>query len=147
MNVKRFLVVVDMQNDFITGSLGTKEAEAIIPNVISKIQQYDSLNIFATRDTHTNYYFQTQEGKNLPIKHCIKNTEGWQLHPKIQELISNFRTFNNDTFASVVLALKFDTIYTYNVLANIDIEIELVGLCTDICVVLVLITLTSYRIF
>ena len=73
--MRNLLVVVDMQNDFIDGSLGTKEAVAIVDNVVAEIAKYDTKDIFATRDTHLENYLETQEGKNLPIVHCVKGTE------------------------------------------------------------------------
>ena len=76
--MRKLLVVVDMQNDFIDGSFGTKEAQAIVPNVIAKIRQFDG-DVVYTRDTHDENYLSTQEGKNLPVKHCIKGTEGWEI--------------------------------------------------------------------
>ena len=77
--MRKLLVVVDMQKDFIDGSLGTAEAVAIVPNVISKIKEYDIKDIFVTRDTHEARYMTTQEGKYLPVEHCIAGTDGWQL--------------------------------------------------------------------
>ena len=82
MNV---LVVVDMQNDFIDGALGTKEAVAIVPNVAEKIKKFDGKVLF-TRDTHEENYMDTQEGKNLPVPHCIRGTEGWQIRPELEAL-------------------------------------------------------------
>ena len=81
--MRKLLVVVDMQNDFIDGSLGTKEAEAIVDNVIKVISTYDPKDIFATRDTHPENYLETQEGRNLPVVHCVKNTPGWELNEKV----------------------------------------------------------------
>ena len=84
--MKKYLLVIDMQNDFIDGSLGTPEAVAIVGNVVEKIKQYiadPDGDVYATRDTHQPDYLQTQEGKNLPVEHCIKGTEGWALRPEI----------------------------------------------------------------
>ena len=81
----KVLVVVDMQNDFIDGALGTKEAVAIVPKVVEKIRNFDGRVLF-TRDTHKEDYLDTQEGKKLPVAHCIKGTEGWELHPEIEAL-------------------------------------------------------------
>ena len=75
--MRKILVVVDMQKDFVDGALGTKEAVAIVPAVVEKIRQYDKKDIFVTRDTHQENYMDTQEGKNLPVVHCVENTEGW----------------------------------------------------------------------
>ena len=79
----KYLIVVDMQNDFITGSLGTKEAEAILPEVIAKVKNYDGKVIF-TKDTHTPEYLSTQEGRNLPVEHCISGEEGWYLDKALE---------------------------------------------------------------
>lgn len=132
----KILVVVDMQNDFITGSLGTKEARAIVPNVKKKIKE--SINngdfIIYTRDTHYLGYLDTREGKKLPVEHCIYKTEGWQIP---EELLPPFTyedafIINKETFGYRDMPKKIE-----NVLAFRDgcDEIELVGLCTDICVV------------
>ena len=75
--MKKFLVVVDMQKDFVDGALGSKEAEAIVPAVVKKIEEFDG-TIFATLDTHYDDYLSTMEGKKLPVPHCIKDTDGWQ---------------------------------------------------------------------
>ncbi|RGV92642.1 cysteine hydrolase [Ruminococcus sp. AF14-10] len=124
MNV---LIVVDMQNDFIDGALGTKEAEAIVPRVVDKIHNFDGL-VLATRDTHEADYLQTQEGVNLPVEHCIRGTKGWELRPEIQELITT-EVIDKPTFGSRELA---------ELLVKREQAIEritLVGLCTDICVI------------
>lgn len=128
----RMLVVVDMQNDFIDGALGTKEAVAIVPKVVEKIQNFKGL-VYYTRDTHDENYLETQEGKNLPVKHCIEGTQGWQLQEEIGELAEKKHSmiFNKPTFGSLSLAGFFAGVAKS---APID-EIELVGLCTDICVI------------
>lgn len=122
----KFLIVVDMQVDFITGSLGSKLAEAIVPNVVEKVRNYDGMVIF-TRDTHFADYLTTQEGSKLPVKHCIKDTAGWEicdeLKPYVQKVVDKI------TFGSVELP---DIIKSYG--EEIE-EIELCGLCTDICVI------------
>ncbi len=128
--MRKVLVVVDMQNDFIIGSLGTKEAENIVDIVVKKINEYDKENIYATRDTHTEDYLNTSEGRHLPVIHCVRNTKGWELDKKIEEALSNVVVVDKTTFGSVELAemLKSEN-------NKEAIEIELVGLCTDICVV------------
>ena len=83
----RILIVIDMQNDFIDGSLGTKEAQAIVPAVKEKIRSYPKEDVLATMDTHFPDYMETQEGKNLPVMHCVKGTDGWQIRPELAELI------------------------------------------------------------
>lgn len=130
--MSRMLVVVDMQNDFIDGALGTEAAKAIVPKVIQKIRDFKG-QIFYTRDTHDENYLDTQEGKNLPVKHCIMDTHGWQLQEDIDELAKERRSmiFDKPTFGSLALAGCLNGIQK---VASID-EIELVGLCTDICVI------------
>ena len=122
----KVLVVVDMQNDFIDGALGTLEAVAIVPYVKSVVETFDGKIIF-TRDTHFENYMDTQEGKNLPVPHCIKGTKGWQICPELEELRTT-EPIDKIAFGSkdLVDALKDEE----------DIEsITFVGLCTDICVI------------
>lgn len=122
----KYLIVVDMQNDFITGSLGSKLAEAIVPNVVEKVKNYEGTVIF-TRDTHFSDYMDTQEGKNLPVKHCIKDTTGWEICNELKPYAN--KVIDKITFGSVDLP---DVIKAYG--EQIE-EIELCGLCTDICVI------------
>ena len=132
MNV---LVVVDMQNDFIDGALGTKEAVAIVPNVAEKIKKFDGKVLF-TRDTHEENYMDTQEGKNLPVPHCIRGTEGWQIRPEL-EVFRTEEAIDKPTFGSSKLGemLKSQN-ETLKSAGEIGIEsITLIGLCTDICVI------------
>ena len=128
--MRKILVVVDMQNDFIDGSLGTPEAVAIVENVKDKIRSYDKSDIFVTMDTHAPDYLETQEGKNLPVEHCIKGTDGWKVRPDIDELLQGAAVYEKPTFGSVKLAEDISNIAT-----DEEMEIELIGLCTDICVV------------
>ena len=128
--MRRLLVVVDMQNDFIDGALGTKEAVAIVENVKAKIREYDSTDIFVTMDTHTPDYLNTQEGRNLPIEHCIRGTEGWRVRRDIADLLPDARVYEKPTFGSLALARDLAELASRE-----EIEIELIGLCTDICVV------------
>ena len=127
----KILIVVDMQNDFIDGALGTKEAQSIVPNVVEKIETFDG-DIFATFDTHTADYVRTNEGRNLPIPHCIEGTLGWQLNELVNSALDKkgYTIVIKPTFGSVTLAEMIKSRYDVN-----NIEIELVGLCTDICVV------------
>ena len=126
----KYLIVVDMQNDFITGSLGTKEAEAILPKVIEKIKNFEG-TILYTKDTHQADYMATQEGKNLPVEHCIEGSWGWMLADELEKLSAGHKVFNKPTFGSVELA-KY--LVEENAKDEIE-EIELCGLCTDICVI------------
>ena len=132
----KILVVVDMQNDFITGSLGTKEAEAIVPKVEKKIRSFDG-EIIYTRDTHEQNYLRTQEGKNLPVVHCIRQTEGWNLHPAIEALRGTALTIDKPTFGSselgLFLAEKNDA-QKMNDGKGLE-SVTCIGLCTDICVI------------
>ncbi len=129
--MKKFLVVVDMQKDFVDGSLGTKEAVAIVPNVVKKINEFDG-EIFVTYDTHFENYMDTSEGKRLPVPHCIKGTEGWKLDAKVAAALEGkkYTEVEKITFGSVDLP---DMIF--KAADDEDFTIELVGLCTDICVV------------
>ncbi|WP_353094487.1 isochorismatase family cysteine hydrolase [Tissierella praeacuta] len=130
--MNKVLIVVDMQNDFIDGALGTKEAVSILPNVIEKIKNYDGQIIY-TRDTHNKDYLSIQEGRCLPVEHCIENTEGWEVHKDIKKLMKDTENniYNKDTFGSKDLVQ-----YLMNMDGKEKIdEIELVGLCTDICVI------------
>ncbi len=128
--MRKILVVVDMQNDFIDGALGTAEAVSILPNVLEKIRSYKKEDVFATRDTHEENYLLTQEGKILPVRHCIRGTNGWLLRAEISALIDEKNIFDKNTFASIDLAEKLSKIAQSE-----EISVEFCGLCTDICVV------------
>lgn len=124
--MSKILIVVDMQNDFIDGALGTKEAVEIVPYVKNVIENFDG-KVFFTRDTHYDNYMQTQEGANLPVPHCIKGTYGWQIRKELDELRKT-EAIDKLTFGSsrLVEVLKEEK----------DMEsITFVGLCTDICVI------------
>ncbi len=137
--MRKILVVVDMQNDFIDGALGTAEAVAIVENVKARIREYDPADIFVTMDTHAPNYLETQEGRNLPVEHCIKGTEGWQIRRDIAELLPDWHVYEKPTFGSVALAKDIAEIASKE-----DIEIEVLGLCTDICVVSNALMLKAY---
>ena len=122
----KFLIVVDMQNDFISGSLGSEQAKSIVPKVVGKVKNYDGTIIF-TRDTHFANYLTTQEGSKLPVVHCIKDSDGWQICDELEPYVKN--VIDKITFGSVELP---DAIKEYK--EEIE-EIELCGLCTDICVI------------
>ena len=125
------LLVVDMQNDFIDGSLGTKEAVNIVSNIVKKIKEFEGKIIY-TRDTHGENYLSTQEGRYLPVTHCIEGTSGWEIHNDIQALIGPENTiYNKVTFGSKDLVMELVEMDNKE---SID-EIELIGLCTDICVI------------
>ena len=125
--MKKLLVVVDMQNDFIDAALGTAEAVAIVPHVVEKIQHWDG-EICCTLDTHGENYLQTNEGRHLPVPHCIEGTPGHDLHPEVAKALGEgVQRFYKGTFGSQELA-DFIAGGNYG-------YVEFVGLCTDICVV------------
>lgn len=123
--MKKTLIVIDMQNDFIDGALGTKEAQAIVPNVKKKIEEYKARgdNVIFTRDTHYEDYLESNEGKHLPVKHCIKDTFGWEISEELDA--EGCPCINKETFGFIHWGMLGEDIK----------DIELVGLCTDICVV------------
>lgn len=145
----KIVIVVDMQNDFIDGTLGSPEAQAIVPVMVDRLKELDDGNtlLFFTKDTHSADYLDTQEGKNLPVTHCIEETPGWSINKQISSYVdynSNFLTYSTfnirksrvlkHTFGSIELA---DTIREL-VYEKSDIEIDeiiLMGVCTDICVI------------
>ena len=127
--MKNYLIVVDMQNDFIDGSLGTKEAKAIVDKVADKIRGFDGEVVF-TRDTHMPEYLETQEGRRLPVVHCVKGSFGWQIREGL-EAIRPCTVIDKPTFGSSELGV---------LLAQRDLDekigsITVIGLCTDICVI------------
>ena len=129
--MKNFLIVVDMQKDFVDGALGSDEAIKIVPAVVEKIKGFDG-EIFATFDTHFEDYMQTAEGKKLPVPHCIKGTDGWKLDKNVESALDekSYTAVEKLTFGSVDLPRLIEE------KANGEkFTIELIGLCTDICVV------------
>ena len=126
--MKRMLIVVDMQNDFITGSLGSPEAQAIVERVAEKIRTFDG-DVAATKDTHDTSYPNTQEGRMLPVPHCVVGTQGWEFPPAISRALAekSYMPFWKDRFASVALSKHVE--------AGEYEEVHLCGICTDICVV------------
>ena len=148
--MKKLLIVVDMQNDFIDGSLGTPEALAIVEAVKDKIRSYPPEDVIATMDTHETDYLSTQEGKFPPVEHCIRDTHGWEIREDIMELLDEAEIYEKPTFACEDLAQDLRG-YAMDMKARADrlneiaenpeetvgeqIELELVGLCTDICIV------------
>lgn len=129
--MKSLLFVIDMQNDFIDGALGTKEAQAIVPDVLKRIQEFEGDVVF-TRDTHKENYLETQEGKNLPVPHCIDGSDGWQLHPELNKYAEEHDcpVIDKFTFGSKDLPVFIKLHYPRGIKS-----IELIGLCTDICVI------------
>jgi len=128
--MRKLLIVVDMQTDFVNGALGTAEAVAIVPAVKERIQAAKDAgeDIIFTRDTHAANYMETQEGRNLPVPHCIRDTPGWEIIPELRELAAGCLVLDKPTFGS----MKLGEILS----GREDIgEITLIGLCTDICVI------------
>lgn len=126
--MKKVLVVIDMQNDFVTGALRNEEAIKIVPNVVKKVEEYIKYGykVFFTQDTHYDNYLETQEGINLPVKHCIKGTSGHDIIPELKDYTKETIPFEKSTFGSKLLASFVKGVYD---------EVELIGVCTDICVV------------
>lgn len=127
--MKNYLIVVDMQNDFIDGALGTAEAQAIVGKVAEKIRGFDGKVIF-TRDTHGENYMETQEGANLPVPHCIRGTKGWEIRAELEALRTG-PAVDKPTFGSVELA---HMLAQENLSESVG-SVTLIGLCTDICVI------------
>ena len=128
--MRKILLVIDMQNDFIDGALGTPEAAAIVDRVVEEIGKYPAEDIIATRDTHPENYLETQEGRNLPVVHCVKGTPGWELNTKIAAALRGASIIDKPTFGSKELAERMAALAQDG-----ELDITLVGLCTDICVV------------
>ena len=129
MKEAKYLIVVDMQNDFIDGSLGTPEAQAIVPAAAARIRRAiaEGYTVIATKDTHGENYLETAEGRKLPVKHCIKGTHGWQIADAIADALGDSITVEKPTFGCVLLPGMIEPAER--------LTIELIGLCTDICVV------------
>ncbi len=130
--MKKALIVIDMQNDFITGALPNPEGQKIVTEIAALVRSFDG-DIIATRDTHAENYMDTQEGRRLPVPHCIKGTEGWEIVPEIRKALDERATegivtyIDKQTFGSVGLGeLVAKKLYT---------DVEIVGVCTDICVI------------
>ena len=128
--MRKILIVIDMQNDSIDGALGTAEAVGIVEAVKEKIRSYPAADVIATMDTHFDNYMQTQEGKYLPVPHCIRETAGWEIRPEIAALLKDAKIYEKPTFGSTQLAADLKAAAEKE-----EIELELIGLCTDICVV------------
>ena len=129
--MKHFLIVVDMQKDFVDGALGTPEAVAIVPAVCEKIRSFDG-EIIVTYDTHPDNYLDTAEGKKLPVTHCVEGTDGWQLDANVAAALAEreWMAVKKPTFGSTDLPFLI-----HSIAGEEDFDITLIGLCTDICVV------------
>lgn len=128
--MRNILLVIDMQNDFIDGALGTPEAASIVDRVVEEIEKVSPENIVATRDTHAENYLETQEGRKLPVPHCLKGTRGWELNDKVAAALRGADILDKPSFGSKKLAERMAKLAQED-----ELEITLVGLCTDICVV------------
>lgn len=129
--MKHFLIVVDMQKDFVDGALGTPEAVAIVPAVCDRIRAFDG-EIIVTYDTHPDTYLATAEGKKLPVTHCVKGTDGWRLDADVASSLEGkeYCAVEKPTFGSVELPFLVQ-----GMAGEEDFDVTLIGLCTDICVV------------
>ena len=132
------LLVIDMQNDFIDGALGTPEAQAIVPAVKKRIEEFDG-TVYFTRDTHDSWYPETQEGQKLPVPHCIRGTAGWQIRPELDALRKT-APVNKETFGSTDLAAELVQLDEDEEIGSIT----LIGLCTDICVISNALTIKAF---
>lgn len=132
--MRKILIVVDMQNDFVTGALGSEDAQKILPGVRAKIDAYhkEDAEVIFTRDTHGEDYMQTNEGKHLPVPHCIKGTDGWQICSELTDgVTSEYKTVDKPTFGF----LGWKDVLASETADGSDLDIEMIGVCTDICVV------------
>lgn len=137
----KVLVLIDCQNDFITGSLANLEAQKAIPNIINKIKNNTWDYIFLTRDTHDSNYLSSKEGKELPVEHCIENSKGWQIEKTIltalleNKINYNINYINKFTFGTTKIGELLTNILKASEDTNNEVDIEICGFCTDICVI------------
>ncbi|HIY00502.1 MAG TPA: cysteine hydrolase [Candidatus Blautia faecipullorum] len=127
----KYLIIIDVQNDFVTGSLGTKEAQQMLPGLLKKAREFPG-KILMTKDTHEENYLDTQEGKLLPVLHCMKNTEGWEFPAEMEKirLEKAAEVYEKPCFGSLRLVEEIRRLYEKGEIESA----ELVGICTDICV-------------
>lgn len=128
--MRDILIVIDMQKDFIDGALGTPEAVAIVPAVVEKVKGFEG-DILFTRDTHFENYMETQEGRNLPVSHCIRGTEGWEICKELQPYAEDRQVLDKVTFGAMELGPMLQEMHEEDEISSITF----VGLCTDICVI------------
>lgn len=141
----KIVIIVDAQNDFITGPLGSPEAQAAVPNIVNKLKEYENTEtlILFTKDTHYDNYMETQEGHNLPVPHCINGTPGWSIAKPISSVgtYGNFYKYSDkDIINSRILKETFGSIRLAKLIADLTKEnaieeVVFMGFCTDICVV------------
>ena len=128
--IKKALLIIDVQNDFVTGSLGSEYAkDVVVPNIVELAKQFDKKDIYATLDTHFHGYLKTQEGKRLPIEHCMSGTSGHDLVPEIEEIVSK-NIYNR--IVKLMFGMNMSTLFSY--FHKYD-EVHICGLVTDICVI------------
>lgn len=134
--MNKLLIVVDMQNDFVTGSLANPAAQKIIPNIVEKLKAKDYSYLIFTRDTHQKNYLKTQEGKNLPVEHCIEGTKGWEIAPELQKFTKNAFIVDKPTFGYKDWKAKLGELLNNenNYPGDFPEEIEIVGTVSSICV-------------
>lgn len=139
--MRKILIVVDMQNDFISGALGSDQAQEILPSVLEYVKGFSGEVLF-TKDTHGPDYLDSREGKKLPVIHCVKHTPGWELVPSLDSFQKSFHcpVFCKETFGSTQLAQYLSGENEKEAIG----EIQLVGVCTDICVISNALTLRSF---
>lgn len=132
-----YLILVDCQNDFVSGSLGTAAARGVMPNIVKKIEQARKNHdiVFYTMDTHNEDYHATQEGRNLPVAHCIKDTWGWELHQDIKKALNCYPSKCKVLKYSFGAPQLLPSMWKYAQLFGMPNKIEVVGLCTDVCVI------------
>jgi nicotinamidase-related amidase len=146
METRKVLAVIDVQNDFITGSLRNEEAIKKVPNIVNKIRNFNGDAIFYTMDTHSENYLSTKEGEKLPVVHCVKGTEGWEIEPNVKAALEDAKLRNIK-----VVCVEKPTFGSYDLVEEIkrvslwtNLDIEFVGFCTDICVVSNALLLKAY---
>lgn len=136
--MRKVLVVVDMQNDFTTGPLGNEECASVVPRVVERIKSDEYHNIIVTQDTHYSNYLETQEGKKLPVVHCIRDTDGWKLCQPVEDAL---QSMCKRTVVTIIDKFSFGSLYLGKLLEETyflddkDIRIDFVGVCTGICVI------------
>lgn len=133
--MKKVLIIIDMQNDFITGALGNQDCEGAVPQIVKRLETEKYDFIYLTRDTHQSNYMETQEGRNLPVPHCIEGTDGWQIHDDIMHAVlqtgTDYKIIDKPTFGSELLGQELKDY----IAMNADTELDFVGVCTGICVI------------
>lgn len=132
MDKQKYLLVVDVQNDFVTGSLGSEDAQAVLENICRKVESFDGVVLF-TRDTHKTDYLNTQEGKYLPVEHCIEGTKGWELVKRLNTFARDHDCviYDKPSFGNMYLGTDIKSLYKLKAIESI----EVIGLDTDICVI------------